>query len=421
MRERAELQGGRESDGRAERIFDLVIWVLIASAGIVAAYVCFGILRSEATGRLREYSVGGAIAGALVSWGVLTSVYLQLKGSSDELRGLRHRARELEQKLIRGAPRPQGFETEVDERQRVVLARPKDWQPKGGTILELEARSETMRPEDTFAAYFRFFFVPLDRSTSSAAEYYEKELKALREAAAYWHGFSHEMVRLGGDLSGVESLKLIIRQFVRTELKTSPETGQVEREWNVVSREEATGRITYVEPPALEVGRPQELRIVGFGMRHGAVCYLNGERHQLRLVGEGEALVALTAEEVAHTRPLEVAVENPETGGLRSNSVIVLVAPAGGGRESADELGVEVAVEAARPLEAAVAEHENPSTSLSGAPERVVIQEVARMRVVCYHEALERVYYFDFWDDVADFRDSSGVFNRVLASTRFLD
>jgi hypothetical protein len=156
-------------------------------------------------------------------------------------------------------------------------------------------------------------------------------------------------------------------------------------------------------------------------MRHGAVCYLNGERHQLRLVGEGEALVALTAEEVAHTRPLEVAVENPETGGLRSNSVIVLVAPAGGGRESADELGVEVAVEAARPLEAAVAEHENPSTSLSGAPERVVIQEVARMRVVCYHEALERVYYFDFWDDVADFRDSSGVFNRVLASTRFLD
>ena len=74
---------------RSEKIFDLVVWLFIASVGLVAAYVCFGILNSQASGRYQQYSVGGAIAGALISWSVLTSVYLQLRGSSNELQDLR--------------------------------------------------------------------------------------------------------------------------------------------------------------------------------------------------------------------------------------------------------------------------------------------------------------------------------------------
>ena len=148
----------------SERFFDAVVWFFIAAVGLVAAYVCFGILNSEVSGRFQEYSVGGAIAGAVVSWAVLTSVYLQLRGSSNELQELRNRSNELQSKLIRGAPRPQGFETEVDERQRIVLARPKDWQPKGGTMFDLQLPDETMKSGDTFPAAFRCFFVPIEKA-----------------------------------------------------------------------------------------------------------------------------------------------------------------------------------------------------------------------------------------------------------------
>ena len=157
---------------KSDKVFDIVIWLLIVAAGLGAAYVCFGVLKSTAQGQFQSYSVGGAIAGALVSWGVLTSVYLQLRGSSNELRELRNRTEELQNKVIRGAPRPLGFEIEVDERQRIVLARPKEWRPKGGTIFFLEQRDAAQADEqksdkpksgDVFPASFLCYFEPIIR------------------------------------------------------------------------------------------------------------------------------------------------------------------------------------------------------------------------------------------------------------------
>jgi hypothetical protein len=43
------------------------------------------------------------------------------------------------------------------------------------------------------------------------------------------------------------------------------------------------------------------------------------------------------------------------------------------------------------------------------------------MRVICYHPTLDRVYFFDFTDNLDDFQESSEVFNRILATTRFID
>ncbi|MHC4176901.1 MAG: hypothetical protein ACYSWU_05310, partial [Planctomycetota bacterium] len=154
------------------RIFDLIIWVFIAATGLAAAYICFGILNSEASGQFKQYSVGGAIGGALVSWGVLTTVYLQIRGSSGELQKLRDRNDELHHKLIRGAPRPEGFDTEVDERQRIVLARPVGWQPKGGTIFRLQVPRENMEEGDTFASEFQCYFKTIGDSTLPQAGFY---------------------------------------------------------------------------------------------------------------------------------------------------------------------------------------------------------------------------------------------------------
>ena len=123
---------------RSEKFFDLMVLVFIAAAGLATAYVCFGVLSSQANGRFEQYSLGGAITGALVSWSFLTTIYLKVRKSGDELETLRKANQELQGKLIRGAPRPEGFDIEVDERQRIVLARPKDWEPKGGIIFQLE-------------------------------------------------------------------------------------------------------------------------------------------------------------------------------------------------------------------------------------------------------------------------------------------
>ncbi|MDP8973555.1 MAG: hypothetical protein M3N45_10400 [Actinomycetota bacterium] len=110
---------------RKDKIIDLVAVVTIALVGLLTAYVCFGLLQSEASGEFQQYSVGGAIAGALASVSLLSTTYLQIRKSGSEIQKLRETNQELQQKIIRGAPRPPGFDTEVSERQRIVLAGPK--------------------------------------------------------------------------------------------------------------------------------------------------------------------------------------------------------------------------------------------------------------------------------------------------------
>lgn len=149
-----------------DKLIDLVAVAAIALIGLLTAYVCFGVLQSEATGEYQQYSVGGAIAGALASVGLLSTIYLRIRASSGELHQLSQtyqgklaklteHNQELQQKLIRGAPRPPGFEIEVSERQRIVLARPKDWRPRGGIIFEYELPEAEARGGDEFRARFR--------------------------------------------------------------------------------------------------------------------------------------------------------------------------------------------------------------------------------------------------------------------------
>lgn len=141
-------------------IFDLGIWFAIAIVGLVAAYVTFGVLQSTASGTSHGIVVGGAIAGAIVSWGVLTSVFLQVRTSSGELEMLRRKIEELQQKVIRGAPRPPGFDTNVSERHRIVLANPREWEPRGGTIFDLSEPDELHRSGDPFPAVFNCYSYP---------------------------------------------------------------------------------------------------------------------------------------------------------------------------------------------------------------------------------------------------------------------
>jgi hypothetical protein len=46
--------------------------------------------------------------------------------------------------------------------------------------------------------------------------------------------------------------------------------------------------------------------------------------------------------------------------------------------------------------------------------------KITHMSMNCFHQDLETIFYFDFWDDGKDFAESSTVFNQILASTRLL-
>lgn len=195
------------------KLFDLIVVLFIVAAGLGTAYVTFGILQSSAEGSIQQYKVGGAIAGALISWSMLASLYLQIRKSSGEVEELRERNQELQQKLIRGAPRPSGFDTEVAEQQRIVLARPKDWVRRGGIIFDYEQPGAELIGGDIFSARFTSSFIPVTEEHKDRDRYY-KAFPATIDRA-FIASYTPEVVYLGGEPNGIKSLKFICRQYAR--------------------------------------------------------------------------------------------------------------------------------------------------------------------------------------------------------------
>lgn len=408
---------------RMDRLVDVVVWIFIFLMGLVAAYVCFGILNSQASGQYQGYSLGGAIVGAVVSWSVMLSVYQQLRGTSDEVQELRNRAEELQHKLIRGAPRPKGYDTEVDEKQRIVLARPSDWEPKGGMIFALEEPDEKMKPTDNIAAAFQCYVVPIEKNSGMKAEtFYANKVKEFQDAPHLLASFSQEVVQLGGEPAPVNSLKIIAHQFVRVQIIKHKETGRTERKWVIIRRDEFVGQIDFLNPWRVPAGAPAKVTLVGHGFGKGAVVYVNGKQRTGEFVDSHHVAVMLTKEDVANPGVVSIELQNPETAKLRSNAVSLMVT------EPDSKAGGPPAPAAAPPspavpatAEPAAAEPSPATDATDGALERIVFQEISRMLVFCYHENLGRIFFFEFVDDVNDFKQSSEIFNRILVSARFLE
>jgi|SRR4028119_44025 len=91
-----------------DKVFDVLVWILIIAFGLVTAYVTFEILNSQAEAEIQGYSFEGAFAGFIISSSVLASIYLQLRKSSNEVENLRAENRTLQRKLLRGTPVPWG-------------------------------------------------------------------------------------------------------------------------------------------------------------------------------------------------------------------------------------------------------------------------------------------------------------------------
>jgi len=387
-----------------------IVTSLIFAFGLVAAYVCFGLLESQASVN-GPYAAGGAFAGAVISWGVLTSVYLQVSKSTDELDALRARAEELQQKLIRGSPRPTGFEVEVNEHQRLVLAIPADWEPRGGTIFEFQSPSSALDP---FPARFRAYYSPIVidekgilTSEQRQMNYYER-LRSSARSEQYATAHSTEIVHLGDPLGGVKSLRFASQEFARVWRARDALTGREEWQFSPVSRRDFHIHVqTKIDQAIQEVLSHQpdagERARVTRELREPTTERFTAQLERGALdpgAGLSEAITTYLRDEV----------------GLGAEG-----APSEGDQE--ETLAAASAKRGARPdrlSEAALATRE-----VKGAPEPSLVGDVevvpiGRVMVVCYHEDLGSIYYFEVMDNASDYTTSSELFNRILSSVRFL-
>ncbi len=127
--------------------FALIAATIIIIISLFVAYVCFNILDSSAQANLKEWKLGGAFAALIFTASVLTTMVLQFNRTmtkdqveelqnqlADEKEKSNHLIMELQSKLIRGAPTPDGFTIDVDERHKLVFARPINWIPINGLL-----------------------------------------------------------------------------------------------------------------------------------------------------------------------------------------------------------------------------------------------------------------------------------------------
>ncbi len=390
-----------------EKFVDITILTIIAALGLFTAFLTFGILNSQASAQIQQYSVSGAIAGALVSWSVLGTLYRQFRQSSDavhrlqennrklqelleqgdqvkslqennkrlqellergdEIKELRKRAEELQQKLIRGAPKPEGYEIEISDREKIVLARPTQWLPREAIIFAFELPDSAMTDKrDVFPAQFRVSYVHIDESTGTADEYYS-------DYERYYSNFDRntmEYIDVGGEPNPIRSLKIMTPEYCRIEISENRKTKMRQFTWSWATQEQYEEAQKAAQTPPPVVPPP----------------------------GSPEA-----AEVVPPAAPPEPpkAAEPPPTSTTEAPAASA-VTDAAAGLSTLDVTSMDG----------------DPQTLVT--PPQAFYERLIHMSVVCYHKSLGTIYFFDFWDDTYDFTQMSKQFNQILRSTRFL-
>lgn len=396
------------SDGSKTDVLNFIVWLAIAAVGLISAYVTFGILQSTASGTSQGIVVGGAIAGAIVSWAVLTSVFLQVRTSSGELERLRRKVEELQQKVIRGAPHPSGFDIEVAERHRIVLARPREWEPRGGTILDLGEQLNFEEPLEKFPSVFTCNSYPLREGDPKFEDRYAEEI-SFAEAAqgdGSVQGFTYERLALGGEAAHIDSIKIIVRQYAEVRYRISPSSGRPEYSWSVISKNEYFGEIDTVIPSEVSIGSVGYVTVFGTGLRDGLIVTANGQPREVILTHPYRCLVKIEAEDTESLGEINIESRNTDIEVQNTSLVKLLVfQDEGSVLSESPPQDEELEMKVERPEDA---------------DWKTLYREIMRMRVLCQNEDLQTIYAFDFSSDTDEFTQSSALFNQVLDSIRFL-
>lgn len=133
-------------DVREKRFFfSIVSGIVILSVSLFVAFICFKLLASSAEGTLKGWKLGGAFAGFVFTASMLTSIVFQFykQMTGEQVEEYRQLVQELQAKLIKGAPCPDGFTVDIDERHKLVFARPETWIPQGGLLYQYVNKCKT--------------------------------------------------------------------------------------------------------------------------------------------------------------------------------------------------------------------------------------------------------------------------------------
>lgn len=402
----ASTTGTKERLIDKDQLWTLLPIVVVAAVALLVAYLCFGILSSQANTKVQSYSLGGAIAGFIVSFTVLFSSYSHIRKSTNAIEKiqqqhsaemekiqqrhstdmekfqqtykkdtetLRKQNEELQQKIIRGAPHPLGYDTEVDERQKIVLARPSNWLPKGGVVFNFQLSDDELEENDQFPATCVITGVPAGRMSQS--DFYNDVIREVQISPDV-ESHTAEYIYVGGEPKAIKCLKIIANRFVEVRVTRDRIKKKTDRAWNFMSHDAFKTEIDKIL--AEEADKPLAAAAA---------------------VGSSSPIVPAAPPAIS-TAPPQASVPNPSQTTAHADS------PAAS--QSAD----------------APAAHEpkaDPAIMEEETEERMrYLVKINHMTVFCYHEELSKIFYFDFYDDRDDFPRSSEAFNRILESTRFL-
>ncbi len=137
-------------------IFALIAVTVIVALSAFIGYVFFSILSSSAEASLQNAKFSGAFAGFFITASLLSTLTFQFykQMTADQVSKYRDQIQELQTKLVKGAPCPEGYVIEVDEKRKIVFSRPGEWLPKLGILYQFVEKS----PLGMFAANFNVFF-----------------------------------------------------------------------------------------------------------------------------------------------------------------------------------------------------------------------------------------------------------------------
>ena len=242
--------------------FDLVAVATIVLLALLTAVICFGILESTAQGSFRGYSVGGAMAGLVVSATLFTSIYLKIRKSSEDQLALQRQVDELRIKLLRSKVPPPGFTIEVDERRQLVFARPRPWTSNGGLVFNYTIRPADLQ-QDKFPGHCDVAQLPIPTSLPAAQNYYDR-LKENTEQNPRILEKTFDTLQVGPDDQPLECLRISGNQYIRFVIEKDEITGVKTFRWSPVTGDEylerqeknndfGSTRVSYLKANRLQV------------------------------------------------------------------------------------------------------------------------------------------------------------------------
>lgn len=125
-------------DSKKKFIFAIISSITILFVSLFVAFICFKLLESTAETNLKGWKLGGAFAGFVFTASMLTSIVFQFyrQMTAEQVEDYRALVQELQSKLIKSAPCPDNFTIDIDERHKLVFARPTEWIPRGGLLYQ---------------------------------------------------------------------------------------------------------------------------------------------------------------------------------------------------------------------------------------------------------------------------------------------